>query len=62
MLEGAPASQGRTKQILADVVDRPITEKLIALTARRIAEARASPEARDGLAAFFEKRKPTWRA
>jgi len=61
LLAGAPAAQGRTKQIIADVVDRPITEPLIALTARRIAEARASDEARDGLAAFFEKRKPKWR-
>jgi len=31
------------------------------LSARAIAEGRASLEAREGLAAFFEKRKPAWR-
>jgi enoyl-CoA hydratase/carnithine racemase len=33
----------------------------MALTAQVIADARASAEAREGLAAFFEKRKPGWR-
>jgi methylglutaconyl-CoA hydratase len=61
ILQGGPRAQGTSKQIIADVVDRPVTQALIALTARRIAEARASDEARDGLAAFFEKRKPIWR-
>jgi methylglutaconyl-CoA hydratase len=31
------------------------------LTARAIAEARASVEGREGLAAFLEKRQPNWR-
>jgi len=30
-------------------------------TARSIADARASPEGREGIAAFLEKRKPAWR-
>jgi hypothetical protein len=34
---------------------------MLTLTARAIAEARAAPEAREGLAAFFAKRKPEWR-
>jgi methylglutaconyl-CoA hydratase len=38
-----------------------MSEALMALTARAIAEARASAEAREGLAAFFAKRKPAWR-
>ncbi len=33
---------------------------LLDLTARSIAEARASAEAQEGFAAFLEKRKPTW--
>jgi methylglutaconyl-CoA hydratase len=35
---------------------------LRALTARRIAERRGSAEGREGLAAFFDKRKPGWAA
>jgi len=33
---------------------------LIDDTARRIARTRASPEAREGIAAFLEKRKAKW--
>jgi methylglutaconyl-CoA hydratase len=29
-------------------------------TARRIADRRASDEAREGIGAFFDKRKPNW--
>jgi methylglutaconyl-CoA hydratase len=29
-------------------------------TARRIAALRASPEGREGIAAFLEKRRPGW--
>jgi methylglutaconyl-CoA hydratase len=61
LLAGAAGAQGGCKALLADIVDRPVTDALIALTARRLAEGRASAEAREGLAAFFEKRKPRWR-
>jgi methylglutaconyl-CoA hydratase len=61
LLAGAAAAQGGCKALLADVVDRPVTDALIALTARRLAEGRASAEAKEGLAAFVEKRKPAWR-
>jgi enoyl-CoA hydratase/carnithine racemase len=33
----------------------------VALTARVLAEARAAPEGREGMAAFLAKRKPAWR-
>jgi methylglutaconyl-CoA hydratase len=33
---------------------------MIADTARRIAEIRVSPEGREGIASFLEKRKPSW--
>jgi len=33
---------------------------LVADTARRIAEIRVSPEGREGIASFLEKRKPSW--
>jgi methylglutaconyl-CoA hydratase len=61
LLEGGPRAQARSKRLISEVVDRPIEQPVIDLTARAIAEARASDEAREGLAAFFEKRKPRWR-
>jgi methylglutaconyl-CoA hydratase len=61
LLEAGAGAQARSKRLIAEVQDRPMTETLMALTARAIAEARASAEAREGLAAFFAKRKPAWR-
>lgn len=61
LLEGHVAAQERSKRLVAEVAARPLTDSLMALTARAIAEARASAEGREGLAAFFEKRKPKWR-
>lgn len=60
LLEGAPGAQARAKRLIAAVADRPIEDPVIGLTVRSIAEARASDEAREGLAAFFEKRKARW--
>ena len=61
LLEGGPSSQARSKRLISEVTDRPIEQPVIEITSRTIAEARASDEAREGLAAFFEKRKPKWR-
>ncbi len=61
LLEGGARAQARSKRLIAEVQDRPVTDPLLALTARAIAEARASAEGREGLAAFFAKRKPAWR-
>jgi methylglutaconyl-CoA hydratase len=61
LAEGGPESQGRAKALIAEIAGEPVTDALIGLTARRLAEGRASAEAREGLAAFFEKRKPRWR-
>ena len=33
---------------------------LLAATAKCIADARVSPEGREGIAAFLEKRSPAW--
>jgi enoyl-CoA hydratase/carnithine racemase len=35
-------------------------EDAIPLTSRWIAELRSTPEAREGMAAFLDKRKPGW--
>jgi methylglutaconyl-CoA hydratase len=60
ILAGGSLAQARAKRLIAEVQDRAVGESIVALTARAIAEARASAEAREGLAAFFEKRKPGW--
>lgn len=59
ILAGGPAAQAAAKKLVADVAPA-IGEDLIEETARRIAAIRASPEGREGLAAFLAKRKPQW--
>jgi len=56
----APGAVADAKQLVADVAGQPITSNLRALTANRIAARRACTEGREGLAAFFDKRKPEW--
>jgi methylglutaconyl-CoA hydratase len=61
LLDGGSGAEARSKRLIAEVRDRPITEATLTLTAHAIAAARASDEGREGLAAFFAKRKPVWR-
>jgi methylglutaconyl-CoA hydratase len=61
LMQGGPEAQARAKRLVADVTGRPVTEAVRQLSARAIAEGRASAEGQEGLAAFFEKRKPAWR-
>jgi methylglutaconyl-CoA hydratase len=61
LLDAAPGAQARAKRLIAEVQSRPLSDTTVALTAQVIADARASSEGREGLAAFFEKRKPQWR-
>ncbi len=62
ILRGAPAALVAGKQLVAEVARRPIDEPLRLQTAERIAALRASPEGREGVAAFLEKRKPSWQS
>src|SRR5438132_2331914 len=61
LLAGGPHSQSRAKRLIAEIAGRPVDDALEALTVRSIAEARASPEGREGMEAFLNKRKPAWR-
>jgi len=61
LLAGSAAAHARIKDLMRDVAGRPIDDSLKADTARRIAEIRASPEGREGIASFLEKRKPAWK-
>jgi methylglutaconyl-CoA hydratase len=59
LLAAAPEAVTETKRLLK-AVDRPLDDSVIAETAQGIALRRAAPEAREGLAAFFDKRAPNW--
>ncbi|MCX7902212.1 MAG: enoyl-CoA hydratase/isomerase family protein, partial [Burkholderiaceae bacterium] len=48
------------KRLVREIAGRPIDEALAADTAERIAAIRASDDAREGVRAFLEKRKPRW--
>src|SRR5262249_13548251 len=61
LLAGGPHSQSRAKRLIAGVAGRPVDDALEALTARSIAEARASSEGREGIGDFLNKRRPAWR-
>jgi methylglutaconyl-CoA hydratase len=50
----------KIKDLIRAVASRPIDDSMVADTARRIAEIRGSPEGREGIASFLEKRKPSW--
>ena len=59
---GGPTAQLECKALIRGVAHRPIDDDVIAGTARHIAAVRASPEGREGVAAFLGKRKPAWLA
>jgi methylglutaconyl-CoA hydratase len=60
LLAGGSEAHARIKDLIRDVAGRPVDDALRADTARRIAEIRSSPEGREGIASFLEKRKPKW--
>ena len=60
MLACGPAAQLAAKELIRAVANRPVTSELIQDTADRIAKIRSSPEGREGVAAFLEKRRAAW--
>lgn len=60
LLAGAPQALSASKRLIADVSDRVIDADLMKDTSRRIAQVRGGQEAREGIAAFFDKRRPAW--
>ncbi len=61
LLSSGPRAVQATKALIQDIAGQPISPDLIDETARRIAALRATPEAKEGLGAFLEKRSPNWR-
>jgi methylglutaconyl-CoA hydratase len=60
MLACGPVAQREAKELIRAVASRPVTSELIQDTAERIAKIRSSPEGREGVAAFLEKRRASW--
>lgn len=60
LLAGGPLSQAAATDLIRAVANRPVDDAVVEDTARRIATLRATPEAREGLASFLEKRPASW--
>ena len=60
LLRGGPRAQGEAKALVAAVAGRPLDDALVRDTAERIARLRVGAEGREGIAAFLEKRPPSW--
>ena len=60
LLAGGPQAQAAAKDLIRALADRPVDNALVEDTAQRIARIRATPEAKEGLSAFLEKRSPNW--
>lgn len=60
LLQASPAALAESKRLIREMGATAIGEATILDTAARIADARSSTEAREGIAAFLERRKPAW--
>ena len=60
LLQGGPLSQAAAKELIRAVDQQPVNDLLVEDTAQRIAHLRATPEAREGISAFLDKRSPAW--
>jgi methylglutaconyl-CoA hydratase len=60
LVTAGPGAQAECKALIRAVSHRPADASMIADTASRIARVRASPEGREGVAAFLGKRKASW--
>jgi methylglutaconyl-CoA hydratase len=60
LLQGAPGAVANIKKLIREVFSRPLDESMMASTAANIADRMASVEGQEGLASFFEKRRPSW--
>ena len=60
VMAAAPEAVRDSRRLVYDVWGRPIDHGLMEETARSLAHRRVSEEAREGIAAFKAKRKPSW--
>ena len=60
LVVGGREAHAKIKDLVRTVAAGAVDDAMIADTAKRIAEIRVSPEGREGIASFLEKRKPAW--
>jgi methylglutaconyl-CoA hydratase len=60
LLRNGPQAMSSVKALVSEVALGYLDDDLVADTAERIAETRASAEGREGLSAYLEKRNPNW--
>lgn len=60
LLACGPAAQKEAKALIRTVAGRPVGDDVMAETAAIIARVRATPEGKEGVSAFLEKRKANW--
>ncbi|WKD26765.1 enoyl-CoA hydratase/isomerase family protein [Halomonas sp. KG2] len=60
LLGGSPQAQRATKALLASVAQAPGSDATREHTCQVISKLRVSQEGQEGLASFFEKRRPAW--
>lgn len=60
LLRNGPNAIAECKWLVGRVAAGPVDAAMIDDTARHIARVRSSAEGREGIAAFLEKRSPTW--
>lgn len=62
VFSAAPGAVAESKKLVRDFSHKPIDREIAHKTAKRIAARRASEEGKEGIAAFLEKRPPSWKA
>ncbi len=60
LLAASPAAIAASKDLIRAVARGPIDQNMIVDTAARIAAVRASPDGKEGVRSFLEKRRPAW--
>ena len=60
LVNNSPNAVHHAKVLVREVVGQTVNDALLADTAERIAQIRASEQGREGVASFLEKRKPSW--
>ena len=60
LMAGGPEAHAKIKALIRAVAGRRPDDALVAETAEHIAEIRGSPEGKEGIASFLEKRKAAW--
>src|SRR5450830_308144 len=56
----SPHAVAQAKTLVREIAGLPVDDALLADTAERIAQIRASEQGREGVQSFLDKRKPSW--